>query len=304
MKYRITPQLITLSYEATLKSFWRKNSLKKFLRECSISEKHLNSWNPDETKREFLDKTFDALQNNEKGKKVILKMAVSLAEQIAFPDLRNWEDSEEKIKDAKISVTELKKYLDKQNEEIINEEKKIEKRRKSQEESAKIQRQITDKSKLQEKLNRLCSLLGTQDGGYQFQSWFYDLLDFCEIDNKRPYSIDNRQIDGSLTHEGTTYLVELKFTSQQSSATDIDSIKSKIDKMADNTMGIMVSMSGYSSVSISEASGRKTTLLLMDSSHLFLYLTGGIEFKHIISRIRRHASQTGESFLPVDKFGY
>jgi hypothetical protein len=73
--------------------------------------------------------------------------------------------------------------------------------------------------------------------------------------------------------------------------------------MADNTMGIMVSISGYSKVAINEASGKKTTLLLLDSAHLFLFLTGGMEFQDIISRIRRHASQTGDSYLPVIEFG-
>jgi hypothetical protein len=72
--------------------------------------------------------------------------------------------------------------------------------------------------------------------------------------------------------------------------------------MADNTMGIMISISGYSSVAISQASGRKTTLLLMDAQHLFYFLAGGMEFKDIIARLRRHASQTGESYLPVSNF--
>ncbi|MDE9541637.1 hypothetical protein [Xenorhabdus bovienii] len=73
--------------------------------------------------------------------------------------------------------------------------------------------------------------------------------------------------------------------------------------MADNTMGIMVSIAGYSSVAISEASGSKTTLIIMDASHLYMFLTGVMDFSEIISRVRRHASQTGESYLPVSKFG-
>ncbi|MNJ61040.1 hypothetical protein D3C77_568090 [compost metagenome] len=144
--------------------------------------------------------------------------------------------------------------------------------------------------------------VGTQEGGYAFEDWFYQLLDYCEIPNRRPYKTDGRQIDGSLTHEGTTYLVELKFTKDQSGATDIDSLKAKVNKMADNTMGIMISISGYSNVAISEASGSKTTLIIMDASHLYLFLSGSMAFGEIISRVRRHASQTGEAYLPTSKF--
>ena len=118
-----------------------------------------------------------------------------------------------------------------------------------------------------------------------------------------PYRSHGRQIDGSVTHDGTTYLVELKFTEAQSDATDIDSLKSKVESKADNTMGIFISMSGYSTVAVDEASGRRTTLLLLDHGHVYLCLLGALDFGDLISRVRRHASQTGESYLPTNRFG-
>lgn len=166
----------------------------------------------------------------------------------------------------------------------------------------KIQRSLTDKTKLQQNLDSLHIKVGTQEGGYEFEKWFYELLDYSEIQNRKPYKSEGRQIDGSLTLEGTTYLVELKFTRDQSDATDIDSLKAKINKMADNTMGVMFSISGYSSVAINDASGSKTTLMLFDASHLYLFLSGAMKFEDIITRVRRHASQTGEAYLPVAKF--
>jgi hypothetical protein len=302
MKYRITPQFTLLTYEAALKSFWRKNALKKFLRECNISENFLNSWNEEETKRSFLDRLFLQLPKTDIGKNAILKIALALSEQTTFPDLRNWENSEDKIRAATLAVTELRNFLNGQQKEIEQEGQKIEKRKETAKEKLRIQREITDKQKLKTELENMALNIGSQKAGYEFQDWFYSLLEFCDIDNKKPYTIDGRQIDGSITVDGTTYLIELKFTKSQSDATDMDSIKAKIDNMADNTMGIMISISGYTDVAISQASGRKTTLLLMDSSHLFLFLTGGMEFKDIILRLRRHASSTGKSYLAVSDF--
>jgi hypothetical protein len=97
-------------------------------------------------------------------------------------------------------------------------------------------------------------------------------------------------------------LVELKFTASQAVAPDIDSLRSKVDDKADNTMGIMVSISGYSTVAISQASGRKTTLLLLDAMHLYLFLSGALSLTDVLGRVRRHASQTGEAYLPTNKF--
>ena len=58
------------------------------------------------------------------------------------------------------------------------------------------------------------------------QDWFYDLMSFCEIEHRRPYVVRGRQIDGSITLDGTTYLVELKFTEKQIGAPDVDTFYS------------------------------------------------------------------------------
>ena len=229
-------------------------------------------------------------------------MAVYLADQTSFPDLRNWEDSARKIADATKSVTELKDYLCKQDEGIKSEKEREEIKARAREERQKVQRAQTDKAKLEERLKTLHTSVGTQQGGYDFQDWFFDLLDFSEIVNRRPYVSSGRQIDGSLNVDGTTYLVELKFTGSQADVTDIDSFKAKIESKADNTMGIMVSISGYSAVAISEASGKKTTLLLLDASHIYLFLAGSLKFTDIVTRVRRHAAQTGEAYLLTGKF--
>ncbi|PHS32454.1 MAG: hypothetical protein COA95_03420 [Methylophaga sp.] len=229
-------------------------------------------------------------------------MARHLSEHTTFPDLRNWEDSDIKIQNAHKAVTELKRYLKHQDSEIKDEKARKRFKESARKEREKNQRARTDKIKLQASLETLHPKIGTQKGGYEFESWFYELLDFSEIQNRRPYKIDGRQIDGSLTIEGTTYLVELKFTKDQSSAPDIDSLKAKVNKMADNTMGIMISISSYSSVAISDASGSKSTLIILDASHLYLFLSGAMKFKDIITRVRRHASQTGEAYLPTNMF--
>ena len=303
MAARITPRLIELTYEALLKSFWRKEALRKFLRASHIAESHMSSWTADESKRDFLDRTFEKLQASDRGKALIFDMSRELSKQTTFPDLRNWEDSAQKITDATKSVSELNVHLKSQDEEIRNDREREEAKVSARDERQRIQKSLTDKDKLQTRLNSLQSAVGTQKGGYDFQDWFYELLDYSEIQNRRPYVSNGRQIDGSLTLDGTTYLIELKFTGSQASAVDIDSLRAKVDDKADNTMGIMVSISGYSSVAIQGASGRQSKLLIFDASHLYLFLTGALIFTEIISRVRRHASQTGEAYLAGKEFG-
>jgi hypothetical protein len=299
----ITPYFVQLVYDAALKSFWRKARLTQFLRQCRVSETFLNSWAPEETKRDFLDRLFSRLQASQSGQAALLKMAHFLAEQKSFPDLEKWEDSADKIRDAKAAVAALADFLRRDDECTATEKQQKEARKAFAAKQETVLRSQQDLGKLSDRLNELATRLGTQGAGYKFQEWFYDLLTYAEIESRRPYVHSGRQIDGSLTVSGTTYLVELKFTRDQADATDIDSFHKKVTGKADNTMGVMVSMSGYSTVAIQEASGPRTPLLLLDHSHLYLCLSGGMSLTDIINRVRRHASQTGEAYLPPTEFG-
>jgi len=303
MPITVTPHLVQLTYEAALKSFWRRKALEKFLRQVRISDRHLATWAPDEVKREFLDRTFAALQKSPSSNTVIALMAEALAEQKSFPDLENWEDSELKIQAARKAVRELQDALRAQkiSEDAAREREAI--KEAARENAKALQKARGTLSELRDKLDGLLPKQGTQTGGYEFEGWFYDLVNFFELEHRRPYVSAGRQIDGSLTLDGTTYLLELKFTEKQSGGPDIDIFRGKVESKADNTMGIFVSMAGFSSVAVQEASGKKSTLLLLDFSHIYLILTGGMTCSEVIRRVRRHASQTGESFLPVAGFG-
>jgi len=305
MKKKLAPTFIELTQDACLKAFWRKRALRMFLQQHKISEAKLATWNEDETKRDFLYRLFEELLqvHDNTGHAAILDMARSLAEMKHFPDLENWEDSPEKISAAHKAVARLKSQVDTLNKQV-RETKEQESRRKEAQD--RLQTALSAKNSLQKLYDSLSELVpkqGTQDGGYAFEQWFYDLTGFFEIPSRPPYKSEGRQIDGSLTLDGTTFLVETKFTNEQTGAPDIDTFMTKIVRKADNTMGILISMAGFSSVAIQEASRDRTPMLLMDYSHIYnLVLSGQMPLPDVVRRIKRHASQTGQAFLPVADF--
>jgi hypothetical protein len=301
MSQELSSHFLDLVQDALLKSFWRRRALLAFLRRHRISENFLAAWDNSETKRDFLARLFPKLETSQKGSVVIRKMATSLAEQVKFPDLEGWEDSDVKIKAATEAVRVLKAYLDHEKELVENLKAQEEIKRVAREKREKEINKRQSLEKLSDRLTALSKRIGAQRAGYEFQDWFYDLIQYFEVVSRRPYTSAGRQIDGSVTIEGTTYLTELKFTSEQAAVTDVDSLLAKLNDKADNTMAIMVSISGYSSTAIAGASGRKTPLVLMDYNHLFLLLNGGWKFDELISRLRRHASQTGQAFLAASE---
>jgi hypothetical protein len=300
---RIPAHYLELVSDALLKVYWYKKSLRNTLRRSGVSENFLSTWAEDESKREILERLFPKLEESEKGILVVNRLADTLLEQKTFPDLERLEDSRLRIKQATDSIVALSSYRQRQAESVQSERERTQTRQRARELQQEVSKRHHRLDALADRLNSLSTELGKQGAGYAFEGWFYDLLEYFEVVNRRPYKIQGRQIDGSVTIDGTTYLVELKFTTDQSDAPDIDIFRSKVLSKADNTMGIMVSISGYSSVAVSEASRDKTPLLLLDHRHLYLLLTGSIRCPDLIARLRRHSSQTGEAYLGVENFG-
>lgn len=303
MTERLPAHLLELVYDALLKSFWTKKALRQFLRRSAIPASLLSQLQEGESKRDWLDYLFPTLEDSDRGMATIKSMATALAEQNAFPDLERWEDSVIKIREARVAVSRLNAYLTKKVEERAAEETARARREEAERRKLAASRASHDLQKLKLRLEELANSIGTQAAGYSFQDWFYDFMEFSEIEHRRPFVHGGRQIDGSVTIDGTTYLVELKFTSNQTSAPDVDSLLSKVNNKSDNTMGVMISMSGYSEPAVNAASFAKSPLLLLSHEHVFSILIGAIGFSDVVRRVRRHSSQTGEAFLSMARFG-
>jgi len=302
MAQKLSPYFISLVYDALLKSFWRRTTLIDFLRRHNISETLLATMQEGESKRTFLTRTFPLIEKHPQSADIIQSLAATLAEQDKFPDLDGWENSVQMKQDATEAVDTLRKCLNLRKDKLAEERLREELQQEGQK---KLAESISKRDSLDELKQRLIDLsteLGTSSGGYKFENWFYDLVAFFEIIARRPYKIHGRQIDGSITVEGTTYLIELKYSKSPSVPEHVDSLFSKVNDKADNTMGILVSMSGFTDIAIQQASGRKTPLLLMDYGHIYLALGGIWSLSETITRLRRYASQTGQAYLSSTDF--
>ena len=297
-----SPDHLELVLDATWKSFWFKSDLQAFLAQQPISPNFFATWGEGETKVAFLRRLFTELIKTQDGRNALNSINDLISRQASFPKLMNTEDAANKIRKAEAAVALLRQY----NEKLAVDKQAIAKSNQAKQHYSqqlnKFQNKNAQLSEIMTRLTCLSSKAGQQSTGYEFQDWFYDLVAFFDIDHRRPYMAQGRQIDGSVTILGTTYLVELKFTTRPTGSEDIDGLRVKVDNGADNTMGILVSMAGFTENAIKGASGRRTTLLLLDATHIMMALNQIMDFKSVIERVSRHAAQTGESYLAVNKF--
>lgn len=303
MSKKLSPAFIELTMDALLKAIWFKGSLRSFLLQHKIKESALAQWHADQTKRDFIQWLWPQLFKDEKGQNVILSMARSLAEMRHFPDLERKEDTKDRIPEAVEAINRLKIAVAEINETIRESNAAAIHRQAVQAQSSTRLAAQQSLEKLQTTLNTLTPKIGSQEGGYAFERWFYDLAIYFELDARPGYKADGRQIDGAITIEGTTFLLETKFTNAPIGSPDIDSFMAKIESKADNTMGLFVSLSGFNDGAIHAASKQRTPMLLLDSGHIFsLIMRGVMTLPQVVARVKRHASQTGYSYLAATEF--
>src|SRR5712691_1630522 len=211
MTHKLAASFVNLAHDATLRSFWRRKTLWRFLRQHGVSENFLSGWDTSESKRDFLDRLFAKLPEIESGQSRILSIARDLAQQETFPDLVGWENSAEMIEQARAAVGALKVALSKLDDQVISERERKQAQERIRLIHEEASRTRASLESLDQRLKVLAQSLGTQQAGYDFQTWFYDLMEHFEVLHRRPYVTGGRQIDGSITVSGTTYLVELKF---------------------------------------------------------------------------------------------
>jgi hypothetical protein len=303
MTKRLSPVFAELAQDALLRAFWHKRSLHSFLQQHGVAGAVLAQWHPDQTKREYAEWLWSHLIQSDQGHRTILAIARSLAEMRDFPDLERREDTKEQIAGAKLAVDRLKIEVTKIDRSTQETASAKERRKANQQELESRLAEQKSVGLLLQELEGLMPQLGTQAGGYAFEKWFYDLANFFELSARPSYKVGARQIDGAITIEGTTYLIETKFTANPVGSPDVDIFMAKIESKADNTMGLFVSTSGFNSGAVAAASKPKTPMLLLDHSHLFgLILRGVMSLPDVVSRVKRHASQTGSAYLSAKDF--
>lgn len=305
MEKQLTAYFISLVQDACLKAFWRKRSLAAFLRRNHINADFVDPLYGGATKAEVLANIFERLlqSQNSKHQAAVIAIARELVAMESFPDLERWEDSHVKIEAAKQAVSRLRVEYQKLEVCFID-TGDAQKRKVAKQQREKMLLYEQRMNGFAEKLAKLAKRVGEQKAGYDFEDWIYEFASFNDLQARRPYKDKNgRQIDGALQIDADSMIVEAKCTACRISVADIDSFRAKLATKADNTLGLMISMSGYDPQAIEAASGERSPLLLIDGSHLFnLVMTRQMTFKELICRVKRNAAQTGCAYLPLVDF--
>ena len=302
MKKKISSGAIVALKEALTCLYWYKSDLRTFLTSCLTDPRILSTLDWGDYKRNIVSNLIDRLdRNQEMFQTDLLRLLTEVARISDFSHLRRLEDGDQKAERAEAAVCALRELVD-VHETTLEEQHRIEERRR------KTHENLLAKTAVQEKLQEMqkeYSLLVTSDDphkrGYRLERIIRELFELFDLDPKASFKIVGEQIDGAFTFEGTDYLFEAKWQQNLVGAADLDSLAGKLGRKLDNTLGLYLSINGFSEDGIKAHAAGRRLILLMDGRDLMAVIDGHIDLVQLLMRKRRHASRTGDIYLRIDK---
>lgn len=298
---RISVNTLLALKDALIHIFWTKKDLRQFIGlalENSLIVSTID-W-AGNTKLESVSQLIDRMAKRQDIYQTDLLKLIQEAGNINdFSHLKIWDDADTKIKKAKSAVQKLlnqsKGYFD-----SIEELKKAEQARATNQ--AKIKESITYQQRLEELKKKFFEIAindNHQSRGHQLEKLLNELFLFFDLDPKSSFKITGEQIDGSFTFDNTDYLLEAKWQKKQIDAQELYGFGGKIQGKLKNTLGLYVSLEGFSNESTKTQNPSVKAIILMDGADLMQILEGRIKLTDMLYIKRRHAAQTGEIFYRI-----
>lgn len=136
--------------------------------------------------------------------------------------------------------------------------------------------------------------------GFDFERVLKRLLDADGLEPRSSYKAKGEQIDGSFYLDGTFILLEAKWHADPIPASTLYQFKGKVDGKLVGTLGVFISMSGYSEDAVDAlTAGKSLNLILFNKEDVDAAIAGNLGFKAILKAKLRKAAEEGLVYYPT-----
>lgn len=136
--------------------------------------------------------------------------------------------------------------------------------------------------------------------GFDFERVLKRLLDADGLEPRSSYKAKGEQIDGSFYLDGTFILLEAKWHADPIPASTLYQFKGKVDGKLVGTLGVFISMSGYSEDAVDAlTAGKSLNLILFNKEDIDAAIAGKQGFKTILKAKLRKAAEEGLVYYPT-----
>ena len=211
-----------------------------------------------------------------------------------FPHLARLDDGPARVAEAKAAYDAVRTVIDQYSELAASREAV---RREVEETLAEASARRLHNSRLNQLHGQFLEMHRSSDEpqkrGIAFERFLNALFELWDLNPRAAYSIEHEQVDGAFTFRTDDYILEARWWAEQLQPKDLNDFRVKVDGKARNTLGLYVSISGFTEGAIAKHSHGQTPLILIDGPDLMPILEGRIELSEVLERKRRHAAETG-----------
>lgn len=299
MAKQLSPAGVMALKEALLSVYWYKSDLRGFLSLCLSNPAVLNSFNWENYKRQITSDVIDFLvANPDSHLPDLTKICYELCKLTDFTHLKPLEDGLAKVEKARNAVNQLKQLVE-PHQEIKREQEEIKKRQEAA--AQKLRENTAVRQKLASIKDKYMTLIGSSDPqgrGFKLERVMYELFELFDLDPKASFKNLGEQLDGAFTLDGTEYLFEAKWQKELVNKASLAAFTDKVRTKLENTLGIFLSINGFSQDGVAAHQAGGASIFLMDGSDLMAVFEERIDFVSLLIRKKRHAAQTGNIYYP------
>lgn len=285
MAKQLSPAGVMALKEALCSVYWYKSELRGFLQLCLSNPGILNNFNWENYKRQIASDVVDFLYANPASHLGDLtKVCYELCKITDFSHLKPLDDGPQKVEKARNAVNQLKQLVE-PHKDIKKEQDEIKRRQELA--AKKLRENAAVRQKLEAIKARYMALVSSdnaQSRGFELERVMYELFELFDLDPKASFKNLGEQIDGAFSLDGTEYLFEAKWQKEPVNKADLAVFSDKVRTKLENTLGIFLSINGFSGDGVSAHQAGGASILLVDGGDLMAVLEERIDFVSLLLR--------------------
>jgi hypothetical protein len=296
----IAPAAILALKKALAAIYWKKKDLRDFIAMTILHKTILGAIDWDgNTKTESASQLVGMLSQDQKSYHTdLIELLYHVSNFSDFLHLEDADDPTRRTKEAKAAVDALRKHT--KGFFGKSEEEEIAKRRqeKAKQKIAEAELFREGLAKLKGDFIELSKMTNHQKRGYALERFLSQLFNFFDLDPRSSFKIAGEQIDGLFTFDNIEYNLEAKWHNYPTRGTDIYTLAAKVSGKGKLTMGLFVSINGFSEL-YQGPNDLVKSIMLMDGQDIMYVVDGSIRLPELLYAKRRHLSAEGNIYLPA-----
>lgn len=293
---RLTETAWTALSEALRTYYWFKRDFEVMVRgRFSDAPELLAQISFRDTKRETIGQLIVLLRREEATyQPLVIEVLLAMRDvDPAFPHLQRLTDGPEKVTQA-IHAHQMVLDCTEQFTALADSRRRAEEQTRRSEESSKARHlHEAELGRIKAWFFELHQGTKPQARGIEFERLLNDLFDLWDLEPRASYSIEHEQVDGAFTFDTDPYILEARWWTDPLGPKELNDFRMKVDGKGRNTLGLCVSISGFTDGAVIKHSAGRTPLVLMDGVDLLSVLEGRVALDEVLSAKRRHAAETG-----------